>query len=204
VPSTKTRRPARSRRDEHKTRTTQALREAALKLFATQGYDETTTEEIAEKAGVAARTFFRYFPTKESVLSLREREWFESFNADFLSKPASMSDVQAMCSSFVMASPGIAKVRRQILLYEKAVASSPALRGRVQDRHREDAATVAQAIATRRGLKSPDERCRLLASVGLLTHRRALDRWLAGPASADLGKAIVAEFKLLTGLLDGR
>ena len=63
---------------------------------------------------------------------------------------------------------------------------------------------MAQAIATRRGLKSPDERCRLLASVGLLTHRRALDRWLAGPASADLGKAIVAEFKVLNSLLDDR
>jgi AcrR family transcriptional regulator len=197
VPSAKTLRPTRSRREEHKSQTTQALREAALKLFATRGYDSTTTEEIAEKAGVAARTFFRYFPTKESVLYLREREWFESFTAHYVSQPKTMSDAAAMCASFVVAAPGIAAVRRYLVLYEKAVASSPTLRGRQQDHQREDAETVAQAIADRRGLKRPDERCKLLAAVGLMTHRRALDRWLVGPASADLGKTIVDEFKIL-------
>jgi AcrR family transcriptional regulator len=197
VPSAKTLRPTRSRREEHKSRTTQALREAALKLFATQGYDSTTTEEIAEKAGVAARTFFRYFPTKESVLYLREREWFESFTADCVSQPKTMSDVDAMCSSFVAAAPGIAAIRRYLLLYDKAVASSPTLRGRQHEHQKEDAAAVAHAIATRRGLKRPDERCNLLATVGLVTHRRALDRWLAGSASADFGKTIVDEFKTL-------
>jgi AcrR family transcriptional regulator len=203
VPAPKTLRPVRSRRAEHKSRTTESLRAAALKLFAAQGYDETTTEEIAEKAGVAARTFFRYFPTKESVLYLHEREWFDSFAADFLSKPASMSDVEAMCSSFVMAAPGIARVRREILLYEKAIASSPTLRGRRQDHQREDITIIAKAIASRRGLKRPDNRCNLLATIGLVTHRRALGRWLAGPASADLGKTIVAEFELLADLFTG-
>ena len=112
-------------------------------------------------------------------------------------KPRATSDVDAMCSSFVLAAPGIAAVRRYLLLYVKAVASSPTLRGRQQDHQKEDAAMVAQAIASRRRLERPDERCTLLATIGLVTHRRALDRWLAGPASADLGAVIVEEFKLL-------
>jgi len=95
VPSAEPRRPARSRRDEHKSRTAEAIREAALELFAAQGYDATTTEEIAGKAGVASRTFFRYFPTKESVLVLHERAWFDSFRVDYLSTPRSMSDIDA-------------------------------------------------------------------------------------------------------------
>jgi AcrR family transcriptional regulator len=204
VPSVNTLRPTRSRREEHKSQTTQALREAALKLFATQGYDSTTTDEIAETAGVAARTFFRYFPTKESVLYLRRREWFESFTGDFLSQPRTMSDVEAMCSSFVMAAPGIAGLRRYLVLYGKAVASSPTLRGRQQDHQKEHAANVAQAVATRHGLTRPDERCNLLAEVGLLTHRRVLDQWLAGPASADLANLIVDEFKVLGDLFAAR
>jgi AcrR family transcriptional regulator len=203
VPTAKTLRATRSRREEHKSRTTNALREAALKLFATKGYDSTTTEEIAEKAGVAARTFFRYFPTKESVLYLREREWFESFTADYLSRPKTMSDVDAMSTSFVTAAPGIAALRRFLLLYEKAVGSSPTLRGRQHEHQKEDVVAVGRAIATRRGLKRPDEACNLLASVGLVTHRRALDRWLAGPASADLGDVVADEFKILHRALLG-
>ena len=186
-----------SRREEHKSRTTEALREAALRLFATQGYDSTTTEEIAEQAGVAPRTFFRYFPTKDSVLHLREREWFESFTADYLTKPRSMTDADAMCASFVVAAPGMSEIRRYLQLYDKAVASSPALRGQQHERQKEDATTVAWAIASRRGLRRPDERGKLLATIGLVTHRCALDRWLAGPAGADLGELIVEEFTFL-------
>lgn len=58
VAPTRTIAKAPSLRDKHKSQTARALRDASLKLFATQGYDTTTIEEIAEKAGVSARTFF--------------------------------------------------------------------------------------------------------------------------------------------------
>ncbi len=57
-----------SLRKKHVDRTRQAMIEAAFGLFREHGFSATTVEQIAERADVAPRTFFRYFPTKESVL----------------------------------------------------------------------------------------------------------------------------------------
>ena len=61
------------------------LMEAAITLFAEQGYDETTVAEIAERAGLTKRTFFRHFSDKREVLfsgsEELERIWLEAVAA---------------------------------------------------------------------------------------------------------------------------
>ncbi len=185
-----------SRRQEHKMRTKRALQRAALDLFAKNGYDTTTTDEIADRAGVSARTFFRYFPTKDSVLFVGEYGWFQSLTEDFLAQPDSLSDVGALLETLLAKPPR----RRSLQLYEKAVASSPALRGVVHDHQQEDIETLAEAIAVRGRRRQADERCRLLATVVLVTYRRALTRWIAGPTSVDARELIAKEFGLLPEL----
>ena len=44
------------------------LEKAALELFRERGFDQTTTAEIAERAGLTERTFFRHFADKREVL----------------------------------------------------------------------------------------------------------------------------------------
>lgn len=187
----------RSLRDENKSRTRRALREAALKLFATKGYDETTTEEIAERAGVSARTFFRYFPTKESVLWLRERDWVEAVIEGFLAQPKSLGDWEAMRRTLSTAVETMARGRPGLLLFQRAVASSPMLRGRAFDHQQRDIQELADAVAQRRSLRAPDESAFLVAMFSLLTYRRALDVWLAGPASRTPADVLEEEFHLL-------
>jgi AcrR family transcriptional regulator len=181
-------------------RTERTLQQAALDLFAKKGYDETTTEEIAERAGVSPRTFFRYFATKESVLFVGEYGFFQTFTAEFLDQPASLSEVAAVRETLVKLSPSLARSRKALLLYERAVASSPTLRGGVRDRQQDDIARMADAIATRRGMTKPDESCRLFAAIILLTYRRALTKWLEGRANVDPGTVIATEFDLLENL----
>lgn len=55
-------------RERKKAKTRAAIQAHALRLFAKQGYDETTVDQIADAAEVSQSTFFRYFPTKEDVV----------------------------------------------------------------------------------------------------------------------------------------
>ncbi|ORJ53619.1 TetR family transcriptional regulator [Mycobacterium simiae] len=57
-----------SLRDRQRAQVRADIRRAAFRLFVERGYDTVTTEEIATAAGVSARTFFRYVPTKEELL----------------------------------------------------------------------------------------------------------------------------------------
>jgi AcrR family transcriptional regulator len=57
-----------SRRERKKQRTRSRLMDAALALLREQGYEDTTIEQITERADVAKATFFNYFETKESIL----------------------------------------------------------------------------------------------------------------------------------------
>jgi AcrR family transcriptional regulator len=60
--------PEQGLRQRKKDATYQAIGDAAWALFAEKGYTETSINDIAERANIAPRTFFRYYPTKEAVM----------------------------------------------------------------------------------------------------------------------------------------
>ena len=64
-------------RELKKQRTRQTIFNAALELFAEQGYAKTTLEEIAEASEVSKGTLFAYFPSKEDILFPEERPFYE-------------------------------------------------------------------------------------------------------------------------------
>src|ERR1700721_309262 len=69
-------------RERKKLRTHRALADAALRMFAAQGFDRTTLEEVAEAAEVSKSTFFRFFPAKEAAAIDAEAEgWAASIRA---------------------------------------------------------------------------------------------------------------------------
>jgi AcrR family transcriptional regulator len=190
----------RSPRGEHADKMRIALLEAALNLFSANGYDETTTDQIAESAGVSPRTFFRYFPTKESVLFFGEYDFIDAVSGVYLAQPDELSDYEAMVNSFALLAPGLKRIRRRIAQYHEAVASSLVLLGRERKNHEANAETVAKVIAARRRLPSPDSECQLLASVGMLLVERALNQWLSTP-NRGLDDLIRQEFAALPSVL---
>jgi AcrR family transcriptional regulator len=190
----------RSPRGEHADRRRAELLDAALDLFSVYGYDETTTDEIAEAAGVSPRTFFRYFPTKESVLFFGEYDFINAVSGVYLAQPEELSDFEAMANSFALLAPGLKRIRKRITQYHEAVASSLVLLGRERKNHEANAETVAKVIAERRRLPSPDSECRLLAAVGMLLVERALNQWLSTP-NRGLDDLIRQEFSALPSVL---
>ena len=126
-----------------------------------------------------------------------EYGWFQSFTKHFLAQPAELSDFEAAWATLRVLIKDLTKIRKALVLYERAIASSTTLRGVLFDRQQDDIATVATAIATRRGLAEPDESGTVLATVMLIMHRRAVMRWLAGPASVDPSKVTDEVFDLL-------
>ncbi len=182
-------------------RTREALTDAALALFARDGFDATTADRVAERAGVSPRTFFRYFPTKESVVFHRDYGFMRSFATSYLEQPASASDYDAVRATFVSLAAGFDGLRTRIETYRTAVDSSAVLVGREQEHLADHAATVAEAIARRRGDPEPDDDCVTLGVVALALYQRALRRWLDGPRSRHLADLIDEEFARLTRLV---
>ena len=72
------------------------FRAAAMELFGEIGYEQTTVAAIAERAGLTARTFFRYFADKREVL-FSGSERLQALMVDALAKaPASAAPIDAV------------------------------------------------------------------------------------------------------------
>ena len=80
--------------------TRDALVDAAVDLFATKGYEATTVEQIAAKAGVSARTFFRHFPAKQDVFFADHEADLAAFRLSLPTLAAQMSLPRAVERAF--------------------------------------------------------------------------------------------------------
>jgi AcrR family transcriptional regulator len=87
-------------RQRKKDSSRRAIEDAAWELFAEQGYEETSINDIAERADVAPRTFFRYFPTKEAVMYPQFEQLLQSVRDEFHRRPADEPVITSLFESF--------------------------------------------------------------------------------------------------------
>lgn len=109
-------------RERKKARTRADIQHHALRLFAEQGYEATTIDQIAEAAEVSQTTFFRHFRTKEDVVL--SNDYDRRVMAAFLLQPADRNPVRALRAAVrevaeQMTPEDIAEYRaRQTLIFE--------------------------------------------------------------------------------------
>src|SRR6476646_11290453 len=75
------------------------LREAAMELYVERGFEQTTVAEIAKRAGLTARTFFRYFADKREVLFAGSLSLQEQLVHALDAAPMSASAMQAVSAA---------------------------------------------------------------------------------------------------------
>ena len=178
-------------RERKKAETRAALRLAALELSHASGPDAVAVEAICDRAGVAKRTFFNYFATKDDAVfgwSEDDLAWLERVVTDRPAGDEPLRALEAALATLVDEATGSAVWHAQLEL----LRLYPELRGRLvaPARRLEDALTAA--LARRAGRPRADPELVLLAAVATAALRVTLARWLDRPEGTD-GSALLAE-----------
>jgi AcrR family transcriptional regulator len=152
------------------------LMKAAIELFEEQGYEATTVAEIAERAGLTKRTFFRYFSDKREVLFSGSQELQDLWLAGLAAAPAHASPLAVVTAGldpvadmFAERHP-FARVRAQI------VEANPELQERELIKLQSLAAAIKAALV-QRGVSA--NAAILAAQAGVTVFHVAFALWVA-------------------------
>ena len=160
------------------------LTKAALELFEEQGFENTSVVDIADRARVTTRTFFRYFPDKREVLFAESDRIRAALVRAILDAPDVTEPLQvvtAVLAEFDWNGPGIALQRRR----HAVIAANPGLLERDLIKQNDIAVEFIQALR-RRGVE--ESTARLAARVGIQVFAAAYAQWVERDDGADLRK----------------
>lgn len=187
-------------RERKKDKTRTALLEAALRLFAQQGFAETTINQIAAEVDVSARTLLRYFPTKEDIVVSQVEDSMAVFLTAF-SKHCTDHSVRSTLLASARAL--LDHYETQIDFYlaiERAIAASPEIRARKLGLSAElvdELATLASQCTD--GQAQPVWLARLHAEIVFSMVRAVIGRWVEADGKTSLG-TLFDEALRLTGI----
>jgi AcrR family transcriptional regulator len=172
------------------------LREAAIELYLERGYDATTTAQIAERAGVTERTYFRHFADKREVLFGGETELRDTMIGAITNAPAGDSALDLVLGAYAAAIPLFVEGRPIALRRAAIMAGVPALQERAQAK---SAALIDAIVAALVARGIPEPSARLAAQVGAAAFQRAGAAWYPDPTQdlRDLLKKAAAEVRAL-------
>jgi len=175
------------------------LTEAALALYQQRGFDETAVADIAARAGLTERTFFRHFADKREVLFGGASELEELLVAAVAAAPASARPLDAVAAALEATSPFFDQRRPFAKARHAVVSAHPALQERELIKLSSLAAAVAGALR-RRGVG--EAAATLAGESGMAVFKVAFARWLADGKKRDLAHHVreaLAQLREVTG-----
>jgi AcrR family transcriptional regulator len=171
---------------------------AALALYGERGFENTTVAEIAARAGLTERTFFRHFADKREVLFSGADGLQELLVSNVAAAPDSIAPIDAVGAALEVAGALLQQRREYARQRQSIIAANPEL----QERELIKLASLAAATADtlrRRGVSEPA--ASLTAEAGIAVFRIAFERWVQETNQRDLPELIrdsLAELKAVT------
>jgi AcrR family transcriptional regulator len=168
------------------------LQQAALELFRERGYEATTTAEIASRAGVTERTYFRHFPDKREALFAGEDAFRAALGDAVLAAPSDLNPMGALVFAFHSVEQTLVDNRSLSEPRQAVIAQSPALQERVLTKTAGLIDALSAALR-RRGVEAGV--AALAAQVGMAAFGYAVSAWFNDPTTgldAHLARALEA------------
>ena len=163
------------------------LEQAALELFTERGFEQVTVTEIAQRAGLTQRTFFRHFADKREVLFWGQGALQELLVSTVAGAPESAAPMDAVAAA-LEAAGAVLQERREFARQRQAVINADA---GLQERELIKLASLASDLAgalRRRGVSDPA--ASLTAEAGIAVFKIAFERWVSGTGQPDLPQLI--------------
>ncbi|MCX4749756.1 TetR/AcrR family transcriptional regulator [Kitasatospora sp. NBC_01287] len=175
------------------------LQKAALELFATRGYEQTTATEIAQSVGLTERTFFRHFSDKREVLFHGQDAFVQAFLTGVDTAPPDASPIEIVACALRSAAGLFPDERRShSRTRQSVIEQNPALREREAHKLAGLATTVADALRAR-GVG--EVAATLAAESGTTVFGIAFAQWIREGerrSLADLSAEVLGELLTLT------
>ena len=172
-----------------------------MELYSEHGFEQTTVAEIAKRAGLTERTFFRHFADKREVLFGGSGTLQEVIVSAVAAAPDSAAPIDAAAAG-VEAAAGLLQERRDLARRRQAIIAA---NGELQERELIKLASLAAAIADalrRRGVAEPA--ANLAAEAGIAVFRIAFERWLEASDEQDFPGHIRQSLDELKAVTAGR
>ena len=177
-------------RETKAARTRQQIVDAALDLFIEHGFDQTTMEEIAERAEIGSSTLYRYFPSKDLVI-LEPLLVFTEMGDHVRSRPSSEALEVTLGMAIASALTGFTSTER-VAEVRRIVDNSPSPRAKLWDVMATSRNDLERAIADRLDLAADHLTVMLTARMTMVVYELAAEAWWAGDHSRPIG-AVVQE-----------
>ena len=154
------------------------LEQAAMELYGERGFEQTTVAEIAKRAGLTERTFFRYFMDKREVLFWGASSLQELLVNAVAEAPSSLGPLAAVVAALQGAGDVYFDSSRDHARRRQAIVTANA---ELQERELIKLAKLAAALGqVLRGRGVDDPAASLAAEAGIAVFKIAFERWVAG------------------------
>jgi AcrR family transcriptional regulator len=179
------------------------LARVAIDLFARDGFEAVTIEEIARAAGISARTFFRYFPSKDDIVLELASRLHDRLLFAFDERPEHESTVEALRRAYVVTSTVAPDDRDRVLRVGRILSASPALRSASYGRTWADGAPIVGRVAERMGARGPDPRPRIIVAAMAAVATTEWQAWVDDGGIGDPAERIDTALAMLENGLGG-